>query len=64
MTMTQEMMTKGTRVFRAELSTAPCGVIEVIETTTIGALRKEIARVWLPILEDGDIIQIFETYLD
>lgn len=57
-------MTKGTRVFRAEFSTAPCGVIETIETTTIEQLRKEIARAWLPMLEDGDKIQIFETYLD
>lgn len=47
-------------VFRAELSTAVGGVVAVIEMIDIESLRKEIAREWIPILEDGDNIRIFE----
>lgn len=52
------------RVFRAELSTAVAGVVAIIEMLDIFSLRKEIAREWLPILEDGDIIRIVETVRD
>ena len=51
-------------VFRAELSTAVAGVVGVIEALDIESLRKEIAREWLPILQDGDSIRIFEEYRD
>ena len=51
-------------VFRAELSTAPAGVIATIEAESIGDLRKAIYEEWLPTLEDGDCIRIFETYED
>lgn len=51
-------------VFRAELSTPVGGVVGIIETTTIEELRKAIVREWIPMLQDGDIIQVFETYRD
>ena len=51
-------------VFRAELSTAPAGLIATIDADSIEALRKAIAKEWLPTLEDGDCIRIFETYED
>jgi len=52
------------RVFRAELSTAPAGIVAILETETIEDLRKLIAKEWLPMLEDGDCVRIFETYED
>lgn len=51
-------------VFRAELSTAVAGVVAIIEMIDIKSLRKEIAREWLPILEDGDCVRIFEECRD
>jgi hypothetical protein len=49
-------------IFRAELSTAVAGVVAIIEMLDIKSLRKEIAREWLPILEDGDCVRIFEEH--
>ena len=54
-------------VFRAELSTAVGGIVGILETSGpngLVMLRKQIAREWVPILEDGDSIRIFETYED
>jgi hypothetical protein len=52
------------RVFRAELETAPAGVIGIIEADDIVTLRKQVAKEFVPLLEDGDRIKIFETYED
>ena len=49
-------------IFRAELSTAVGGIVGIIEVIDIESLRKEIAREWLPILEDGDCVRIFEEH--
>jgi hypothetical protein len=52
------------RWFRAELSTPVGGVVGLLEALTIEDLRKLIAKEWLPMLEDGDCVRIFETYED
>ena len=51
-------------MFRAELSTAVGGVVGVIEADTIESLRKAIGVEWLPLLQDGDSVRIFEHYVD
>jgi hypothetical protein len=60
--MRDEMTSTQHPVYRAEMSTAPAGVIAIIECDDMKTLRKQIVAEFIPLLDDGDSIQIFEYY--
>jgi len=49
-------------VWRAELTTPTAGLLGIIECNDLPTLRRQIVKEWIPTLDDGDIIQIFERY--
>ena len=62
--MTDSDIPRARRFFRAELTTATAGLLGIIEANDLATVRRMIVKEWIPTLDDGDIIQVFERYDD